>query len=684
MKYLLAAICWALLWSHTLAQEEWFPSLEAVSEEELHARPVHAASAPYLILHDYGRLAFEAREAELLLRYDYYRRLKVLDAAAFPPIEITVQKRMSRESVSHIRLCVHRIGEAGSLQTLLQQEARVEVVAASPDRIQYHLLLPPLQAGDLITYSYTLHSADFFQLRSWHFQQEAEVLKSEFHTFVPHAYLYLAVFQGNEALLQKYQQPFEAGSRVYRGYQLNLPFLWRETSIGRNSRHLLNLSGTHASFFMEAVPPLRTEPYMPPNRAWQLQFQLKYLNISRHLRRRVIAHWNDFNAFLLGHERLGRQMRPGHQLREQHIRPLRQLCRDLHTPAEKLAAIQAYARKLMQWDGTYSIMATSVERALENRRGNSAEMNLLLIQLLRLARLKASPVLIATRDHALLNPEYPFLHQFNHLIVAVKEEAGYLLADALNHTGIPDMLPPADLNEIGYLLNERKAEWIPIVPAHALSRNTHARLHLNEAGELHGEVHTTFRGYAASLGRAQLQSLDGQSGSMDLGNWFVFPPGSSISTPETVGWDQQEAPLKLRFSVAIEGAKHPDGLLIIQPVGLPRLPVLFEEGAARQQAVSLPFPIKTQYSLVLELPQDLEVVQLPENLKLELPGGGGTFEYELLHIEGLLRIATSFNIHQTYFLPPSHSQLQHFLHATRDKLEEGLIFRYSSKMPLRN
>jgi hypothetical protein len=67
---------------------------------------------------------------------------------------------------------------------------------------------------------------------------------------------------------------------------------------------------------------------------------------------------------------------------------------------------------------------------LARRRGNSAEINLLLTYMLRKLDIPADPVILSTRDNGLTNVSYPILANFNYLITRAQVDSQVIFLDA--------------------------------------------------------------------------------------------------------------------------------------------------------------------------------------------------------------------------------------------------------------
>jgi len=132
----------------------------------------------------------------------------------------------------------------------------------------------------------------------------------------------------------------------------------------------------------------------------------------------------------------------------------------LQNGSEKtIQGIYNYVKENVHWDGTYSIAADrDFDDVLKKKSGNSGEMNLMIVALLRRAGIEADPVLIRTNNLGRIENMYPVRDQFNHVIVQVKVNEKTLYLDATGES-IND-LPSNIQNTNGWLLKSKDFGWI--------------------------------------------------------------------------------------------------------------------------------------------------------------------------------------------------------------------------------
>lgn len=108
----------------------------------------------------------------------------------------------------------------------------------------------------------------------------------------------------------------------------------------------------------------------------------------------------------------------------------------------------------MNWNGRNGIFASqSLNKCFQEKSGTAADLNLLLIGLLRQFDIPAVPLILGTRDFGKVVDLYPIVDQFNYLMALVELDGKSYFLDATNS------YRPIGLPSIN-ALNEKPGRWI--------------------------------------------------------------------------------------------------------------------------------------------------------------------------------------------------------------------------------
>jgi hypothetical protein len=132
---------------------------------------------------------------------------------------------------------------------------------------------------------------------------------------------------------------------------------------------------------------------------------------------------------------------------------------------QKIKAIYDYVKNNFEWNERYSIFTSAdLSEISKIKKGNSADINFMLMYLLQKAGLQTYPVLIKTVDNGHLIQDMAAALQFNNVIVAVESNGKKYLLDATNKEIPWYLLDKNDLNLQGRIIKNVNSDFIDIQP----------------------------------------------------------------------------------------------------------------------------------------------------------------------------------------------------------------------------
>jgi len=178
--------------------------------------------------------------------------------------------------------------------------------------------------------------------------------------------------------------------------------------------------------------------------------------------------WNAVTKAVFHSLNFGKQLHKTNYFKDD----LKQLNLTDFSEIEKVNKIFSYIKQKIKWNKKNRFYTKKgVSKAYKEGVGNSAEINLSLIAMLRAAGLKANPVLLSTINHGI--PLYPTERGFNYVIAHVATEQGDLLLDATDYYSLANVLPKRGLNFQGRLIQENGgSKWIELFPNQHSTKKT--------------------------------------------------------------------------------------------------------------------------------------------------------------------------------------------------------------------
>jgi hypothetical protein len=136
---------------------------------------------------------------------------------------------------------------------------------------------------------------------------------------------------------------------------------------------------------------------------------------------------------------------------------------------------------------------------LKDKKATDTEKNLMLMVMLKAAGFEVKPLLISTTDHGLVNPEIPFLSQYNKVILLVNIDNNYYLFDARDPWITYGQLPPSSLVQNALLVEKDNSVFLEIPNEEIRSIDIiESNIELSPEGGLQGSSEILAIGYASS------------------------------------------------------------------------------------------------------------------------------------------------------------------------------------------
>jgi len=465
----------------------------SISEFSVLPRGIDSA-APAVVLCDLGDIEISNRTF-----YTRHTRIRIMNEAGlrYASVEIPFQTRNRHDDFYELKARTVVL-ENGKMQAYKVLPGQIENIKINERWSIRKFTFPHAKPGAIIEYKYTLASLDFENLDTWYFQREIPTLWSELRFQVPPPFVYLVTFENNRTLTPEEEQGFgnrlqwlyETGQRRRRAelagnhdllfatpenrYKVWAMNNMRKKIVMKNLPGLSDVAGEQsvADFYPRVrfdlfessgnLPRsfrrllLTTRNDYETRGEWTLMHDRTAIPGYIHFRLKT---WSQFNAVLLDHERFGKYLMkyaPVGQLKDS-------IGSESRDEAKRLVSVYQYIKNNFRWNGELNMYANQeFKDFIRNRTGSSAEINLMLVNLLRHAGLKADPLLVRTKDLGMPEKMYPVKNQFNHVIAVAEIRGKQFLLDATSNSPDLKKLNQKDIGTQGWIVREKDPGWIEI------------------------------------------------------------------------------------------------------------------------------------------------------------------------------------------------------------------------------
>lgn len=298
--------------------------------------------------------------------------------------------------------------------------------------------IPNVQVGSIIEYRYKVNSQYVFNLRDWEFQWSIPVIYSEYEVKMIPFYEYSWLLQGASRFDS---QKSYLASGVDRHYGS------------------ITFQDMVHDYVMKDIPAFKSEQFISSRNDYiiKLDFQLCKINYPDGASVNIITTWDAMIKKLLKHSDFGKYLSKAEKLAAKLIQPANPGASE----TERYNEVIDFVKKNFTWNGDNSHYASkSANKFVEEKHGNSADINLFAIAALNSVGIEAYPVIISTRKNGKIKYDYPFIHFFNYIILEALVDGQKLVADATELNANNFRIPTRCINDKGLVIKKGELEWI--------------------------------------------------------------------------------------------------------------------------------------------------------------------------------------------------------------------------------
>ncbi|MFT3843985.1 MAG: DUF3857 domain-containing protein [Lacibacter sp.] len=636
MKTLHLLLAFTLCTSSLFAQK--IPSFGKIDKADLLYKECSYdkdAAAEYLI--DYGEVNYFFSSADFVNETRYRIRIKILKEKALElaNVRIPFYKNGNREKITSIDGYTYNLDEKGEVVETKMEKKTVMTQKLDKDHDMIVFTLPNVKIGSVIEYRYEDAKKNAFEIEDWSFQRSYPVRYSEYNATIPSIFDF--------TYLVKHTLPI------------------KETTEGINNMK---------RFVMTNIPGLDKEPYMSCSKDYlqRVDFQLRSIN-----QQPVMQTWDALITELLDHDDFGRQIKKNVL---NHL-PLEDDLKKMKTEYEKLVTLIEYVKKNVTWNGnSYFICEKGVKKALEDHSGNSADLNLLLLNLLRDAGLTSYPILVSTRDHGKINPFYPFIYQFNNVLVYVEADKEVYVIDASNVFTPPFLIPYSVQFADGYVVDLNNKRFIPLADTkHKYRILTTVSAEINEKGEINGDASVFAYEYARM---PRLYSLS--KGKDNLLKEHFSEPHPEFKFDSLTTENEKNDSLPFSTSVKFNSQLNSSGdFFFYSPNFLTELEK--NEFISDLRFTDIEFGYTQQYNFIttIRFPSNFEPEELPKNMKMIMPDTSIILQRFMQKNDNSISFRITLEIKRPVYYADEYPYFKEFYRMLFDKINEQIVFKKKAK-----
>ncbi|MEY4538972.1 MAG: hypothetical protein RLZZ306_729 [Bacteroidota bacterium] len=642
-------------WFNTFAQKPDPIEFGRIPMEDLQMK-IYAkdSSAEAVLLCDYGQYSFMfPYNSPITINYRHHIRIKILNKTGFDRASIKIAyltgELKRSEGIRNLKAVTYNL-EDGLVKSYPLEEKGIFIEKSSKNLHYQTFTFPQVREGSVIEYSYDLDSEVWYNLRTWDFQKSIPVVWSELRAVIP------GYFNFNLT------------------YQSLLPLNINENEEGEDNfiRGSIRDKYIKYRFALKDVPALKTEPFVTAieNFRSKLDFELAATYFPDDIKRDYSQTWEALNETLLVSENFGKQIK-----KFDAAEGIATLLKTQHKDSLSLAtAAYKYVQKTMQWNNEERAFTSdaNLNKTYEKRIGNSAEINLMLVRLLRECGIEANPVILSTRSNGKAS-DLVLLDRFNYTIAHFVLKGKDILLDATNGLLTFGMLPVHCLNERGRLISKKNSRWIVIKPEPIRRKIIINEMTIGTDQTIKGSSKISYAGHNGVDFRTSVLEKGEDN---FIAEYKKNRPNQTVESIQIVNLDSLEELAELNVKTIYNEAYTIAGdRLYFSPMlgnGENSNPFKVSE---RKYPVDFGVPEEESYIANFSIPDTYTVEELPKQENVMLPNNGGRFLYSCFLDGNTLKITSKITLKRAIYSEEEYGFLREFYNRIVSKHAEQVVFK---------
>ncbi len=578
-------------------------------------------------------------------------RIKILKQKGLDEANIKIRfySQSNYETINGVSGLTYNLNNAGNIVKTKLEKSSIFVKKLTDRLSEVSFTMPDVKVGSVFEYKFTDRQRSIQNLDDWYFQADIPTRISKY------SILYPSIFRFTTQLLA--YQDVDQNSEI-----VNDNIIYHGSTVSNHSEE--------KTYILRNVPALTDEPFMGAKKDYlqRVVSQLSRIQYPDGEVDNIMSSWPKLTTELLDEEDFGLQLKKNLPHTQSLDEQLKSATDDYH----KMTLIHDFVRKNMNWNGGEAIYSSQgIKSAWDKKSGSNAELNFILIDLLRDAGLKAFPLLVSTKDNGTVNTIYPFLGQFNNVMTLVLIGEQKYILNAADKYNPANLIPYDVLGNWGFVVDEKNGGWITLENAKDKWETTvllFARVDSNNV--LKGNASVNSYGYAKNP-RAK-DWIENKSSFSD--HFTGTGSGIKVKNIQVKNEKIDSLPLEQKFEfedpLSSSGDYKYFSLNLFQ--GLEKNPFIADE---RKTDINFNYPKSYMIVGKINIPEGYEFEGLPKNMKMITPDT--TIIMERLIQQGTNSIDFRINIDFTksLYAAGDYGYFHEFYKQLFNKLNEQIVIK---------
>jgi hypothetical protein len=582
--------------------------------------------AEAVVLFDVGELYCDLSINGSSMQLERHVRIKILKDKGKDQADIKLRYYSYRniEYIKNLSAQTYNLDAAGNITTTKVEKKLIYDKPVDKLHNEQIFTFPEVKAGSIIEYKYT-QAWSGISLENWYFQDDIPVKYS------------------------RYRVDFPNEIEVYSTPLCVLPY---ETKKDTKGTRLIQI------YSMKNIPALRDEPYISCDKDYLQRIEFRFLALNLENRREsLIKTWPERIKTLMEDEDFGVQLKRNIP----RTADLDEQLKSVTDPYRKMVIIHEYVRKNMEWNGYSNIWALNgVKAAWKDKKGTSGEINLILVNLLKDAGLKAHAILVSTREHGVVTSAVADVSQFDKVLAYVEIGDNPYVLDATEKYTPSHLIPKSVMYSEGLVIEKPETfewGWKPLWNEKTMLKNTIVmQATIDDNGVMNGRASLYSYDYARV---ERIEDAKKEKGKFIEKYFKADHQDAQIDSLELENLDADSMPLvqKVQFHIPINASGDYKYFSTNLFTRLEKNPFI-----ADTRFSDIFFGVNQAYNIVasINIPEGYAFETLPKNMRMIMPDTSISITRRLVAENNQLSVRISLEFKKPFYTLQEYGDFKEF------------------------
>ena len=609
--------------------------------------PDTTARAVYLC--DYGDVFYQfSNTIGFYIEYNYTKRIKVLKPEGVGMADVSIIFS-DGESVRGLEANAYNEENGKVVKTQLDKKNVFEEKVSSK-RKMVKFAIPNVKEGTILEYKYTLHSPLVQKINDWVAQKRLPVINSRLDITIPEYFIVNVAQHGVFPLVTERKEDTCKFSVITD---------WGTTEALTCAARSYRVEG-------DSIPALDNEPFVWSAYDYQamIEFEFSGTAFPGQLMKPISTTWSDVEKTLKEDEQFPMNMSCPY---EKELRTL-----DIPEPAtveQRVVAMMKLLHSKMKWNGQRAWYSVDMKKAISTGVGNSAEMNFIMMSMMRKYGIQCSPVVLSSRSNGRMPMIRASLERLSDMVVRFVDGDQVHYIDASDKYAYIDALPADVRVERAKVIGEEAWADLSNLSANQLNKTLNSTLSAD--GTLSGIKRSTRSGIFAWMLK---RSYESESDSIKYVEQIMKNNDIEVESFSTRGVKDygNRVVTDVKFTKTVDVTD--DHIYFNPMIALDEKDNPFVQDK-REYPVELPCTQVVNIISAITLPDGYEVEEMPQSGALKFNDGTCSCQYLVKLVGNQIQVLYKLNIGRQFFEASEYPDLKNFYQAVVEKNNQMVVLK---------